>query len=155
MTIAARASASSPRIKVQMAAPPTGVTTGAVRVRPETFPARPNASPWTSYCAQFLPDSSPTGLVCDGMVTLTDAPSAPPPGRIEPQGAWFATPEGELLGLAFAKTSIPAAGMEAFVTRAGGDPITIGFNIPSTTSTIVDGTGTRHDHGRCALAERR
>jgi hypothetical protein len=50
--------------------------------------------------------------------------------RIELQGAWFATGEGELLALVFAKTSIPAAGMEAFVTRAGGDPITIGFNIP-------------------------
>ena len=50
--------------------------------------------------------------------------------RIELGGAWFATGDGELLALVFAKTSIPAAGMEAFVTRAGGDPITIGFNIP-------------------------
>ena len=50
--------------------------------------------------------------------------------RVELGGAWFATGEGELLALVFAKTSIPAAGMEAFVTRAGGDPIHSSVNDP-------------------------
>jgi hypothetical protein len=50
--------------------------------------------------------------------------------RIELQGSWFQTGEGELLALLFAKTSIPPDGMDAFVTRVGGDPITHSVNIP-------------------------
>jgi hypothetical protein len=67
-------------IKIQAAALPAGFAAGVVRVRPLTTSRPFPASPWTRYSAQFLPDGSPTGLVRDGMVTLTDAPSAPPPG---------------------------------------------------------------------------
>ena len=67
-------------IKMQVAALPTGFTAGVVRVRPQIMLVPAAASPWTRYSAQFLPDGSPTGLVSDGIVTLTDAPNAPPPG---------------------------------------------------------------------------
>jgi hypothetical protein len=64
-------------IKIQL---PAGFAAGVVRVRPQITTVPPAASPWTHCSAQFLPDGSPTGLIRDGMVTLTDAPSAPPPG---------------------------------------------------------------------------
>ena len=63
-----------------MAALPTVFAAGVVRVRPQITLVPAAASPWTRYDTQFLPDGSPTGLVRDGMLTLTDAPSAPPPG---------------------------------------------------------------------------
>ena len=67
-------------VQIEVAALPTGFAAGVVRVRPQITLVPAAASPWTRYDTQFLPDGSPTGLVRDGMLTLTDAPSAPPPG---------------------------------------------------------------------------
>ena len=50
--------------------------------------------------------------------------------RLELKGSWFETGEGEMLGVLFATTAFPPDGMAPFITRAGGDPITLTSTIP-------------------------
>ena len=61
--------------------------------------------------------------------------------RLELKGPWFETGDGEMFAVLFPKSAFPADAMAPYITRAGGDPISLTFTIPPIYPTVAVALG--------------